>query len=139
VKHQREASAHSGGSFLRDEHRSAISADDGPIAVTYSQSAITSQPNTDTNNESRDNNESRETVPLTPAEARVLPLLPAYRTLAAISTELDIGRPTVRTHVENIYEKHRATTRAEAVKLADSVGLRPPSVTAGQPPSFTST
>jgi DNA-binding NarL/FixJ family response regulator len=42
---------------------------------------------------------------LTPAEARVLSLLPTYRTLAAIGTELGIGRPTVKTHVENIYKK----------------------------------
>ena len=38
---------------------------------------------------------------------------------------------------ENIYKKLGATTRAEAVTLADSIGLLPPSVTDGQPPSFT--
>ncbi|HEY7629783.1 MAG TPA: helix-turn-helix transcriptional regulator [Thermoleophilaceae bacterium] len=64
-------------------------------------------------------------VPLTPAESRVLSLLPTYLTLAAIGARLGIGRPTVKTHVENIYRKLGATKRAEAVKLAESAGLLP--------------
>jgi DNA-binding NarL/FixJ family response regulator len=56
----------------------------------------------------------------------VLALLPTYRTLAAIGTELDIGRPTVKTHVENISRKLGATNRAEAVQCAESAGLLPP-------------
>ncbi|HTP23523.1 MAG TPA: helix-turn-helix transcriptional regulator [Solirubrobacteraceae bacterium] len=68
-------------------------------------------------------------VSLTPAESRVLSLLPTYRTLFAIGAELGIGRPTVKTHVENIYKKLGATNRAEAVKLAESAGLLAPSVT----------
>jgi DNA-binding NarL/FixJ family response regulator len=82
-------------------------------------SAITSQPNT------RSRKESRETVSLTSAETRVLGLLPTYRTLAAIGTHLDIGRPTVKTHVENIHKKLGATNRAEAVMLAETAGLLP--------------
>jgi len=97
--------------------------------TTYRQRNITDQPNTDSRNQ------LRETASLTPAETRILALLPTYRTLAAIGTELGVGRPTVKTHVENIYKKLGATTRAEAVALADSVGLLPPSVTDGQPPS----
>ena len=62
---------------------------------------------------------------LTPAETRVLSLLPTYRTLAAIGAELDIGRPTVKTHVENIYKKLGASTRAEAVTRAEAFGLLP--------------
>jgi DNA-binding CsgD family transcriptional regulator len=62
---------------------------------------------------------------LTRAETRVLALLPTYLTLAAIGTELGVGRPTVKTHVENIYKKLGATTRAEAVKQAESAGLLP--------------
>jgi LuxR family maltose regulon positive regulatory protein len=62
---------------------------------------------------------------LTPAETRVLSFLPTYLTLAAIGTQLGIGRPTVKTHVENIYKKLGATTRAEAVELAESAGLLP--------------
>jgi len=65
------------------------------------------------------------TVSLTPAETRVLILLPTYRTLAAIGTQLGIGRPTVKTHVENIYRKLGASKRADAVMLAESAGLLP--------------
>ena len=64
-------------------------------------------------------------VSLTPAEVRVLTLLTTYRTLAAIGDQLGIGRPTVKTHVENIYKKLGATNRAEAVKLAESEGVLP--------------
>jgi len=99
---------------------------------TYRQRTITNQSDTDSTNQ------LHETASLTPAETRVLALLPTYRTLAAIGTELGIGRPTVKTHVENIYKKLGATTRAEAVTLAESVGLLPPSVTDGHPQSFTS-
>jgi DNA-binding CsgD family transcriptional regulator len=88
-------------------------------ATAYGPSTITSQPNTDRTTE------SGMTVHLTPAEARVLRLLPTYLTLAAIGTELGIGRPTVKTHVENIYKKLGATTRAEAVKLAEAARLLP--------------
>jgi LuxR family maltose regulon positive regulatory protein len=91
---------------------------DRPVA-TYGPSTITNQPNTD------DMTKSGTTVHLTPAEARVLRLLPTYLTLAAIGTELGIGRPTVKTHVENIYKKLGATTRAEAVKLAEAARLLP--------------
>jgi LuxR family transcriptional regulator, maltose regulon positive regulatory protein len=70
-------------------------------------------------------NATVKTVCLTPAESRVLGLLPTYRTLAAIGVELGIGRPTVKTHVENIYKKLGATTRAEAVQLAVTAGLLP--------------
>jgi LuxR family maltose regulon positive regulatory protein len=98
---------------------SATWADDGRRAATYRRSTIASQPNTDRRNE------PRGTVSLTPAETRVLDFLPTYRTLAAIGTQLGVGRPTVKTHVESIYKKLGATTRAEAVKRAESVGLLP--------------
>ena len=98
-------------------------------STTYRQRTITKQSDTDSTNQ------LRETASLTPAETRVLALLPTYRTLAAIGTELGVGRPTVKTHVENIYKKLGATTRGEAVILADRVGLLPASVTDGQRPS----
>jgi LuxR family transcriptional regulator, maltose regulon positive regulatory protein len=85
----------------------------------YGESIIAGQPPT------KSNNESRARVALTPAESRVLALLPTYRTLAAIGTELGIGRPTVKTHVENVYKKLGATTRAEAVERAERAGLLP--------------
>ena len=69
--------------------------------------------------------ESRKAVSLTPAEARVLTLLTTYQTLAAIGDQLGIGRPTVKTHVANIYKKLGATKRADAVKLAERAGLLP--------------
>jgi len=85
--------------------------------AAYGSRAITSQP------KARSNNASHRAVSLTPAETRVLALLPTYRTLAAIGTELGVGRPTVKTHVENIYKKLGATKRAEAVRLAQTAGL----------------
>ena len=88
-------------------------------AATYSPDTISSQPNT------KSGKEPRWTVSLTPAETRVLDLLPTYRTLAAIGTQLGIGRPTVKTHVEKIYKKLGASTRAEAVKRAERAGLLP--------------
>ena len=68
---------------------------------------------------------SGKTVSLTAAETRVLTLLTTYQSLAAIGNQLGIGRPTVKTHVANIYKKLGATKRAEAVKLAESAGLLP--------------
>jgi LuxR family transcriptional regulator, maltose regulon positive regulatory protein len=89
------------------------------VSVSYGHSNITDQPNTDTERE------ACAAVYLTPAEVRVLSLLPTYRTLAAIGSQLGIGRPTVKTHVESIYRKLGATNRAEAVNLAETAGLLP--------------
>jgi DNA-binding CsgD family transcriptional regulator len=88
-------------------------------SATTVECTITSQPNIDSTKQ------FRKKVSLTPAETRVRALLPTYRTLAAIGTQLEIGRPTVKTHVENIYKKLGASTRAEAVKLAQTAGLLP--------------
>ena len=87
--------------------------------ATYPDSTITSQP------KPPNKNKSRKTVSLTPAETRVLTLLTTYQTLAGIGSQLGIARPTVKTHVQNIYKKLGATKRAEAVKLAESAGLLP--------------
>jgi len=57
---------------------------------------------------------------------RVLLLLPTYRTLADIGLQFGISRSTVKTHVEHIYLKLGATTRAEAVTIAQNAGLVPP-------------
>lgn len=54
--------------------------------------------------------------------ARLAPELPD---VAAIGDELGIARPTVKTHVQHIYEKLGAANRAEAVHLAESAGLVP--------------
>ena len=50
-------------------------------------------------------------------------LLATYRTLAAIADELGIRRSTAKTHVQHIYKKLGANTRAQAVEKADSAGL----------------
>jgi DNA-binding CsgD family transcriptional regulator len=73
---------------------------------------------------------------LTPSEGSVLALLPTHRTLEAIGNELGIGRPTVKTHVQHIYKKLGASNRAEAVHLAQSEGLLPPTGPARQAGSF---
>ena len=87
--------------------------------ATYRDRTITSQP------KPTNKNTSRNTVSLTPAETRVLALLTTYQTLAGIGSQLGIARPTVKTHVQNIYKKLGATRRAEAVTLAESAGLLP--------------
>ena len=87
--------------------------------ATYRDSIIASQP------KPPNKNKSRKTVSLTPAETRFLTLLTTYQTLAGIGSQLGIARPTVKTHVHNIYKKLGATKRAEAVKLAESAGLLP--------------
>ena len=87
--------------------------------ATYRDSTITSQP------KPPNKKKSRKTVCLTPAETRVLALLTTYQTLAGIGGQLGIARPTVKTHVQNIYKKLGASKRAEAVKLAESAGLLP--------------
>ncbi len=84
--------------------------------ATYGRCVIAEQPNKD------NKAASRAPVPLTPAETRVLSFLPTYRTLADIGQQLGIGRPTVKTHVENIYRKLGANTRAEAVEAAENAG-----------------
>ena len=89
-----------------------------PLA-TYRDRTIASQP------KPPNKNTSRNAVSLTPAETRVLRLLTTYQTLAGIGTQLGISRPTVKTHVQNIYKKLGATKRAEAVTLAESAGLLP--------------
>ena len=96
---------------------SAKSADAEPIARDYRDGIITSQP------KPPNKKKSRNTASLTPAETRVLALLTTYQTLAGIGSQLGIARPTVKTHVQNIYKKLGATKRAEAVRLAESAGL----------------
>jgi DNA-binding CsgD family transcriptional regulator len=72
-------------------------ADDGSIAATYRHGTITNQRN------QSNQKKSRRTVSLTAAERSVLTLLTRYRTLSAIGSQLGIGRPTVKTHVQNTY------------------------------------
>ncbi len=73
------------------------------------------------------NSGSPATVRLTPAESRVLGLLPTHLTLAAIGDRLGSSRSTVKTHVAHIYAKLAVTSRGAAVERAGELGmLRPP-------------
>jgi len=98
---------------------STFLADEPSMPGTYRHTTITNQPTPSYQKK------VPTTVSLTPAEARVLTLLTTYRTLSAIGTELGIGRPTVKTHVHNIYKKLGAANRADAVNRAESAGLLP--------------
>ena len=61
--------------------------------------------------------------PLTPAERRVLELLPTHLTDAQIAEQLFVSRNTVKSHVKNLYRKLEVSSRADAVERAREVGL----------------
>jgi LuxR family maltose regulon positive regulatory protein len=63
---------------------------------------------------------------ITPAEQRVLQLLPTHLTLGEIGEQLHISRNTAKAHTVSVYRKLSASTRAEAVRQARSLGLLPP-------------
>ena len=60
---------------------------------------------------------------LTPAEERVLRLLPTHLSLSEIGDELHVTRHTVKSQVVSIYRKLQASTRTEAVNRARELGL----------------
>ncbi len=62
-------------------------------------------------------------VPLTPAELRLLPYLQTHLTVAEIGQRLYISRNTVSTEVGSIYRKLGVTTRGAAVDRAIESGL----------------
>jgi LuxR family maltose regulon positive regulatory protein len=62
-------------------------------------------------------------VPLTPAELRLLPYLQTHLTIAEIGQRLFISRNTVSSEVGSIYRKLAVTTRGAAVDRASSLGL----------------
>ena len=61
--------------------------------------------------------------PITPAEQRVLELLPTHLTVASLADRLFLSQATVKTHLRAIYRKLEATTREEAVERARKLGL----------------
>jgi LuxR family transcriptional regulator, maltose regulon positive regulatory protein len=72
----------------------------------------------------RDRLERRQLLePLSPAERRVLDLLPTELTLKKIASRLYVSLETVRTHVRDIYRKLDAHSRGEAVERAREIGL----------------
>ena len=60
---------------------------------------------------------------LTPREAEVLALVVEGLGNKAIARELDVGIGTVKSHLRSIYGKLNATTRTEAVTMAERRGL----------------
>ena len=59
---------------------------------------------------------------LTPAELRVLKLLPTS-TYPQIATTLFVSYSTVKTHLRSVYHKLGASTRSEAIARAVGLGL----------------
>ncbi len=68
---------------------------------------------------------TRLSEPLTPAERRVLELLPTHLTDAQMAERLFISRNTVKTHVKSLYRKLEVSSRADAVRRARGAGLLP--------------
>ena len=68
---------------------------------------------------------TRLAEPLTPAERRVLELLPTHLTDAQIAEQLYVSRNTVKSHVKSLYRKLEVSSRADAVVRAREVGLLP--------------
>lgn len=61
--------------------------------------------------------------PLTPAERRVLELLPTHLTDAQMAEQLYVSRNTIKTHVRSLYRKLEVSSRADAVGRARELGL----------------
>jgi LuxR family transcriptional regulator, maltose regulon positive regulatory protein len=61
--------------------------------------------------------------PLTPAEQRVLELLPTHLTTASLADRLFLAQATVKAHLRAIYRKLEASSREEAVERARELGL----------------
>ena len=60
---------------------------------------------------------------LTPAELRVVPMLPTRMTMAEMGEKLFISRNTVKTHALSVYRKLGVSTRNEAVDRLVELGL----------------
>jgi len=69
---------------------------------------------------------TRMAEPLTPAERRVLELLPTHLTEAQMAEQLFVSRNTVKSHLKSLYRKLGASSRAEAVSCARETGSLPP-------------
>ncbi|MGU3645031.1 LuxR C-terminal-related transcriptional regulator [Microbacterium sp. C23T] len=63
------------------------------------------------------------TVPLTPAELRLLPYLQTHLTIAEIGQRLYVSRNTVSSQLSSVYRKLAVTTRGAAVERAVAIGL----------------
>jgi two-component system, NarL family, response regulator LiaR len=72
--------------------------------------------------------------PLTTREWEVLDLLRAGATTAQIAKELVVSPETVHSHVQHIFRKLHARSRAEAVEIAEGSRMRPGTSGRGAPP-----
>lgn len=63
--------------------------------------------------------------PLTPAERRLLELLPSHMSLKEIAGKLHVSRETVKTETGGLYRKLEVHSRSEAVAKARACGLLP--------------
>jgi LuxR family maltose regulon positive regulatory protein len=61
--------------------------------------------------------------PITPAEQRVLDLLPTHLTVAGLADRLYLSPATVKAHLRSIYRKLEATSREQAVERARQLGV----------------
>ena len=66
---------------------------------------------------------TRIAEPLTPAEHRVLEMLPTHLTEAQMAEQLFVSRNTVKSHLKSLYRKLGASSRAEAVAAPARPGL----------------
>jgi len=69
---------------------------------------------------------ARAAEPLTPAERRVLELLPTYFSESQIAEQLCVSRNTVKSHLKSVYRKLEVSSRANAVQRARDTGLLTP-------------
>ena len=69
---------------------------------------------------------TRMAEPLTPAERRVLELLPTHLTESQIAEQLFVSHNTVKSHLKSLYRKLGASSRAQAVLCARETGSLPP-------------
>jgi DNA-binding CsgD family transcriptional regulator len=74
-------------------------------------------------------------ITLTPAEVRILELLPTHLTLAQIAAHLFISRNTAKSQAAAIYRKLSVANRDEAVRRARDTGLLPAHVDAQVEPA----
>ncbi len=73
--------------------------------------------------ESRASPRTTGTVPLTPAELRLLPYLQTHLTADMIAERLFLSSHTVKTEVKAIYRKLGVSSRNDAVQRATAIGL----------------
>jgi LuxR family transcriptional regulator, maltose regulon positive regulatory protein len=65
-------------------------------------------------------------VPITPAELRILRLLPTHLSTSEIAARLFVSPNTVKTEISSVYRKLEASSRTEAVEAASDLGLIDP-------------